>query len=216
MIAASRIRPWSVPDDFDAGPAPGEVAPRPSAATPLPAGPTEADVAAARVAGREEGLRERACDAATQSARALQDIAHALARDAVTASTVADRAAAALAHVVARAVVAAFPSLEARFGPTEVAALVRVVLPGLAREPAVLVRLAAASFDAVDAELAGLPPSDRARIELVVDPALGDADVRLSWRDGGAARDGMAIRAAVLAALATIGEAPPSHTGDTS
>lgn len=241
--ARAATRPWIVPDVADVA---LPQRPRPVVLPPLPRPPperpppghaplehpplqrpqpqlaaapgfSEAELAAAREQGLQDGL-SRAAEAgaaqAAQAGRALDDIARSLRAAADAAVELGQRHAAALGGVLLQALAAAFPALEARFGPREARLLARAVLPGLLREPAVSVRVAPAALEALAKELARLPAAARAQVTIEPDEALGDADIRIGWRDGEAVRDGAAIRAAVLEALGVLAAGGPMEGND--
>ena len=193
------VRAWTVPDVF-------EVAGLRRQQPTIPAAPSlptfsAAELAAAHEQGVEDGMRQAREAGALRAAEALSQIAHALQRSAQDATDAAQRSAEALGGVLVDAMRAAFPSLEARFGPAEVVVLVRALLPGLSREPAVRIRVAPHVAAAIAAECAALPDPERARLTVEPDAALGEADLHISWHDGAALRDGAEIRRAVLEAL---------------
>lgn len=221
QVASTRASPraWTVLEDIDAPavsarPVPSSTRPP---TPPARSGPTEHDIAVAHAEGVRHGLRAAETGIAERAARALEAIAVAIRTETETAEAVAECCMLALADVVLRALAAAFPSLEATYGPEDAASLVRVVMPGLSREPRVVIRVAADAADAVAAALAGLPTDLRERVELGTDPLLAEHDARLSWRDGGVARDPMAVRADVLSALDLImaRRAAPERSGET-
>jgi hypothetical protein len=197
------ISGWPTSDQ----PAPERLGAEAPLAIPAPPSFTAADLAAACEQGREEGAALAARSDTARAARALRDIAAGLDTAAAAAADLADAHAGALAALIVEALIAAFPSLEARLGPAEAAALVDLLLPGLAREPAVSVRVAPGGVAAIEALLTRLPDPRRGRVTVEADARLGDAAVAVEWRDGGAVRDDAAIRAAVLAAIAGLARA---------
>lgn len=211
------VRRWDVPDMADAAPRPLQTVIAPlTAAAPVLAAPVLAapafstpvftgdDIAEARAQGQRDAVQVAERSASERTARALEQIAGELDRAAEATADTARRTSVALAEVVVRVFAAAFPRLEARLGPAEVEAFAGMLLGGLSREEAVLVRVAPEGQGALQAPLAALPEVARARIRIESDATLGPADLRVAWEDGSASRDAVAIRAAVMEVLGTL------------
>jgi flagellar biosynthesis/type III secretory pathway protein FliH len=171
---------------------------------------TLAELEAIRAAALDEGAAaERGrLDAAGVAARAnaLQAIAAALVEAGEAARIAAEEAAEGLAQAVLSVVAAGLPALCTRHGEGEVHALLRSLLPTLAAEPAITVRLNPHLLDPVRADLAaGLDPEIAAAVQLVPADAMPPGDVRVSWEGGSCQRSAAAACAAVGEALALLG-----------
>ena len=195
-------RPWLVPDNFEA---PRRASDDSPPRNTVPAGPTEQDVAAAREEGRREARESEAAETARRGAAALQLVAATLVREAAEMTLIAERSAEAIAGVVLQALIAAFPAMEERLGAREAARFAAAILPGLAREPAVVIVIGPDGHDAVTQAWA-----KAAHVSVRLDPDLGPGDVRLEWRNGSAERDASEIRAAILDEFKTIIADPES------
>ena len=82
------------------------------------------------------------------------------------------------------------------------------LLPTLQQEPRVTVRCSPAVAEAVRADLLLLDGELADRVA-VVPSGLAPGDVRVAWTDGSLVRDGAAIHAAMVAALAELGLVDP-------
>ncbi len=196
-------------EDFD-DPQPAPL-PEPPEAPPPPSF-TLADLEVARQAARAEAVQA----ARTEWERsALHERTHSLAaisaamaeaqqeaRDLV--GTVADGTARAILSVAAALV----PEFCAGHGAAEVRALLRHLLPTLAQEPQINVRLNSAMLDGVRQDLALLDEDLAACIVLTAAPLL-PGDARVTWTNGSLVRDQTAIGAAVTAALTELGLLEP-------
>jgi flagellar assembly protein FliH len=174
----------------------------------------EAARAEAFAQGREAGLAEAALLREAQLAAATDAAAAALkvigrAHDVKLAEI--EREAAGLAAAVLARVA---PSLARRTALDDIAALVAQCLGEAADEPRVVLRVADDHFEALKARVAPLAESAGFAGKLVIlgDEALGPADARVEWADGGAERDlGRLTREIETAALRLL-DAPPSST----
>ncbi len=117
----------------------------------------------------------------------------------------AEDAAEALAQAVLSIVAAALPNLCARHGEGEARAMLMALLPSLAAEPRITVRVSVHSADAVAADLATLDPELAVLVQLVPTEALPLGDVRVSWENGVCQRNGAETCAAVRRVLAPLG-----------
>jgi flagellar assembly protein FliH len=197
--------------------------PRAAPAPPPPAEPpppvlTEADVIAAREAGFAEGYAQgraaATAEGAGATAEALAAVAARLADARAEAARCAEAAATALARLVFDAIGAGYPALRERFGEAELGRFVSALLPALAREPDVEVRVHPAHAAALAETISGFgaPSGQRPAITPSAEVAPGDAVV--VWRDGRAQRDAAAAWSAVAAALAPLGLiSPPAPDG---
>lgn len=187
--------------DFDA-PQEAKAAPA-RAPDPLP-GLLEAARAEGFAAGREAGLQagrqeaERSLDAAV--AMALREAAAALALGATEARDVAEDAAHAVARATLAALLAVLPTLQAQLGQAEVQRFAAALLPNLATEPSVVLRVAPDLVVPVAAHFA-----PETRLEVAADAALQPGEARLTWRDGTAERKAAAAVDALHETLAELG-----------
>lgn len=190
-------------EDFDA-PAPTD----PEVIAPPAAPLTPADVAAARERGIEEGRAAAAAEAevaAETLAAAADALIHELVslREAMHAA--AEENATAIARLLLDTLATLFPALCARHAEAEARALVSALLPGLAREPEVVIRAAPELVDALAHEAARACPDDSHRVRIVSDIAIPPGDVRLRWQGGAARRDAAGLWEAVAEVLAPSG-----------
>lgn len=202
-------------EDFDAPPGitvldePPEDLPPPP---PPPPAITEADVAAARADSYAEGLRnglaQAAADRAEVTRQMLGVIADRLDGARTEAARLAEDQAEAVARLLLGTLASVLPAACARHGAAEVAALTRAVLPALAREPRVSIRISPHVARAVEQELARLDPELHGRVALVPTDAVAPGDVRITWQDGAAVRDAASLWREVAAALAPLGLLP--------
>jgi len=161
--------------------------------------------AEARAGGHASGTAEANIAIAATTQSLLDAIAVAL-RDAKTAAgAVAERSAEAIARLLLDSLAKLFPVLCERHGEAELCALIRTILPALAQEPALTVRLNPAHTPALMRELDRLDPDLVERVRLVPVEAIPTGDVRVSWRDGTARRDTAALWQQVRAVLEPAG-----------
>lgn len=170
-------------------------------------------------AGREAGLAEAALARETAEAAALERLAAGIADARSEAATVADQAAAALVQAMLSALGAVMPDLVRRSALEEAGAMLAQVLPGLSREPAVVVAVRPELQDGVAALVARLGREEANRVRVQGDGTLADGDVRVRWSAGEARRQPAAIWQAVMGMLQpALGEPnpqPAETTGDT-
>jgi hypothetical protein len=160
---------------------------------------TEA-VQAARAEWERSALHDR-----TQS---LAAVASALAGAQQEARVLADAVADGTARTMLSMLAGLLPDLCAQHGGAEVRALLRHLLPTLAQQPRIAVRIAPAMLDGVRKDLALLDEDLVAAIELTAAP-LTPGDARVTWTDGSLVRDQAAIRHAITAALTELGLLEP-------
>jgi flagellar biosynthesis/type III secretory pathway protein FliH len=184
-------------DDFDAPPPPPP-APVP-APDPLP-GLLEAARAEGFRAGEAAGAEAARASLQAATLAALRAAEAAFAASGADLRARAEADAAAIARTTFAALLAALPSLAERHAEAEVVRFAEVLLPALAEEPCVTMRVAAPVAEAVAAHFAAQP-----RIEVQADPALAPGDIRLAWRGGQAERLAAAARAAIDDLLANHG-----------
>ncbi len=170
---------------------------------------------AAYAEGYSRGLSQATQDRAEIASQLLAGIARRLADAEAAAREAADASAQAVAELLMNSLAALFPTLCARHGAGEVAALARIVLPALDREPRISLRVSPHVLPELEAELARLDPELRARITVIATDAVAPGDVRIAWQDGAAQRDGAALWAQIAATLAEYGLAAPEiQAGD--
>jgi flagellar assembly protein FliH len=176
---------------------------------------TQAEIALARdeayAEGLCSGLAQAAADRAEVSRQMLATIADRLAHAAGEARQVAEDAAHSLARLLLGTLAAVLPATCARHGATEVAALARTLLPALAQEPRVTIRISPHVTEALQAELAQLDAMVASRIVVVPTDAVVPGDVRISWDDGVAMRDTAALWQQVSEVLAPLGLLPAAE-----
>jgi flagellar assembly protein FliH len=194
--------------------------PPPPAEPPPP--PPPMFTSAELLAARQEGIAEGQCKALAQyraegdelCQQVLATVAERLAEARQEHVRLAEEAAAALARLLMQTLRTLLPAATLRCGEGEVRALARAILPGLAQEPHVQIRIAPQHVPAIEAELAGLDADMRARIVLAPTETIAPGDARIVWQDGSASRDTGAIWNAVAEVLAPLGlfdtECPPA------
>ena len=120
-----------------------------------------------------------------------------------------------LATETAKAVLAVLAGLLPHFcrshGDAEMRAMLRHLLPQLAQQPRVIVRVHPVALDGVRQDLSELDSEITAGVTVMTLDTLGRDDVRVGWANGAIRRDGDAIAAALSAGLIELGliEAAP-------
>jgi hypothetical protein len=150
--------------------------------------------------GREAGRREAMASIDAAAAVALREAAAGIALSMTEAREVAEATADAVARAALAAVIAALPSLAERCGEAEVIRFAEGLLPCLAGEPGVTLRVAPDLVAPVAARFAR-----EARLEVLGDATLARGDARAAWRGGQAARHAEAARRVVMDAFAGFG-----------
>jgi flagellar assembly protein FliH len=197
-------------EDFDAPPGVTVLDDVPDEAEPAPPPPaiTEEDVATARAdayaEGHRNGLAQAAADRAEVTRQMLGVIADRLSGARSEASRVAEDSAETVSRLLLGTLATLLPALCVRHGAAEVTAMVRAVLPALASEPRVTLRISPLVLSAVEQELSQLDPDLHERVSLVPTDTVAPGDVRISWQDGSAVRDAAALWRAVAEALAPL------------
>ncbi len=194
-------------EDFDL--TEGDNAPEPEV---IEATFTAAELEAARAEARQAG-----CDAASAAAASAD---HAMIRATVAAVAeqiaaahnelhdLADQSAASVARLLLGSLGVVLPELAARYGEAELQAIIRIVLPGLFKEPAVTLRINPRHCVALSREIERLDPDLAARLLIVPTETIPAGDARIGWRNGGATRDAAALWAQVTATLGLSGLSP--------
>jgi len=194
-------------EDFDELPAPP---PRPEPPTP---GYTQAALDDAVSAACAEAVHAARMDWQACALQAQSDALVAIARNLTAAEAAAAAVATETAEGTVRTIMAILvgllPALCARHGHAELRAMLRHLLPTLAQQPRVTVRLSPAVLDGVRADLAEMDEDLAATI--VLTPAtLPPGDTRVIWTNGKLVRDTAALRNAVIAALVELGLLEPT------
>ena len=153
----------------------------------------DAAFSAGMAAGREA---EQASQAAAV-AENLSRIADAVADARWAADAVAEETAAEMARLVSDVLALALPSLAERVAGQDAMAFAARLLPALAAEPRIDIRVASSAAQDLAAQLASQPT-----IHVTADAALPEGDVRISWRDGQAEHRNAAFRSAILGMIA--------------
>ncbi len=191
-------------DDSDASPMP-----EPSAAPPSF---TLTDLEAAQQIARANAVQaaraEWEASALHDRTRSLAAIAAAVAEARQEARTLTETVADGAARTILSMVAGVLPDLCVQHGGAEVRALLRHLLPTLAQQPRINVRVGQAVLDGVRADLALLDEDLVAAIALTAAP-LAPGDTRVTWTDGSMVRDQAAIRTAITAALTELGLLEP-------
>jgi len=197
-------------EDFDL-PRRRDAMPQPDVANPTY---SAADLAEARAeawaAGHTSGTAEANATIAATTRSLLQAISTSLQNASVEAANVAERSVEAIARLLMDSHAKLFPALCARHGEAELCALVRTILPALAQEPAITVRVNPVHTPALMRELDRLDPDLVERVRLVPVAAIAPGDVRVSWHDGSASRDTASLWQQVRAVLEPAGLLSPS------
>ncbi len=191
-------------EDFDSvAPEPEPPAPDPAAcaaeyARGLADGEAAATVAA--ITAADAAARTLAAACATEFARAEASLA-----------AMAEAAADQLARLVFAALDALVPSICAACGPAEQAALARLMLPRLHREPSLRLRLHPQDIGALQTELAALDSDLTDRVAIAPNPQMAPGDLRIAWQDGALLRDTGAIWRELADTLRQFGFLDPPH-----
>ncbi len=186
----------------------------PALPEPAPAPPsfTLEDLEAAQEIARADAVQaaraEWKASALHDRTRSLAAIAAAVADAQQEARALAETVADGAARTILSMVAGLLPDLCTRHGGAEVRALLRHLLPTLAQQPRINVRVSQAVLDGVRKDLALLDEDLVAAITLTAAP-LAPGDARVTWTDGSLVRDQSAIRLAVTAALTELGLLEP-------
>ena len=179
-----------------------EVVPEPEIVEPVF---TAADVEAARSEGRAVGLTESEHSLLATRVQMLTTIASGMADAQAAGTTVAEATAEAIARIVLSALAAIMPALCAQHGAMEVQAIARALLPRLADEPRITVRVHPLMMSAMTDEIGALDHEVAEHVLLIPTEQIPPGDARLSWQSGSAVRDAGRMRATVEDALAALG-----------
>lgn len=150
-------------------------------------------------AGMAAGREAEQASRETAMAESLSRIADAVADARWAADAVAEQTAAEMARLVSEVIAHALPSLAAQVARRDVMAFAAGLLPALAAEPRIDIRVAPGLTPALTEQLATQPT-----IHVAADPALAEGDVRIGWRDGQAEHRHAAFRSAILGMIADL------------
>jgi hypothetical protein len=159
------------------------------------------DIEAAREEGRLAALEDHAALQAGLCTAALTAIADHMENARAQAQDAAARNAEEIAGAMLALLKTTLPATAARLAVDEVQALAAVLLPPLAREPGVDVRVHPAVQPFISTSLCDKIPQLQ-DIVIQSDASLAPSDVTITWRDGMAKRDWAALWKQVSAALA--------------
>jgi flagellar biosynthesis/type III secretory pathway protein FliH len=196
-------------EDFD-------LPPRQATLEPEVINPTysAADLAEARAEAWAAGHTVGTADATTTTAATtlglLDSIAAALRDARAQAGAVAERSVESIARLLLDSLAKLLPALCERHGEAEVCALIRIILPALAQEPTITIRVNPAHTPALMRELDRLDPDLVEHVRLVPIEAIAAGNVRVSWRDGSALRDTASLWQQVRAVLEPAGLLSPA------
>lgn len=154
---------------------------------------------AGMAAGREAEQASRETAAAESLSRVADTMAGAVADARWAVDAVAEQTAAEMARLVSEVIAHALPSLAAQVARQDATAFVAGLLPALAAEPRIDIRVASGVAPALAEQLATQPT-----IHVAADPALPEGDVRIAWRDGQAEHRHAAFRSAILGMIADL------------
>ena len=158
-------------------------------------------VAAAERAWTEGALERRTL--------ALEAIGAGLAEARRTAAAEAEAVADGIARAVLAMTVAVLPEMCRSHGDAEVRAMLQRLLPLVARQGGVVVRAHAGLLEDLATDLAALDEDLHGAVQFRA-ANLPPGDVRVSWPDGGAARDTGAVQAALRDSLSQLGLIDPA------
>jgi flagellar biosynthesis/type III secretory pathway protein FliH len=175
---------------------------------------TAAELAETRAEAWAGGLAVGTADtnstiAATTSAL-LESIAAALRDARVQAGAIAERSVESIARLLLDSLAKLLPALCERHGEAELCALIRIILPALAQEPTITVRVNPVHTPALMRELDRLDPDLVECVRLVPIEAIAAGNVRVSWHDGSATRDTASLWQQVRAVLEPAGLLSPA------
>jgi flagellar assembly protein FliH len=177
----------------------------PDAAPSEPAPEVQAIREAAYQEGLRDGLQQAAAGRDATAERAFAALEDCLRTAQYQAAQEVDRAATSVAPLLIQFLMKMLPAVCARFGAEEIADVARAVLPGLHQEPHVVVAVNPAVAADVEVELARLGAEMQERAVLAPTDSVPPGDVRISWRDGSAARDTNDLMQRIAAVFASHG-----------
>jgi flagellar assembly protein FliH len=155
--------------------------------------------------GHEAGLSEAAAADTASVREAMAQIVAQLRAESNAVSIQAEQQAESIARLLLGSLAATFPALSAQYGDAEARAIVRSVLPALAQEPMITIRANSDTTAAISREIGKLDPELSVRIETMTSEAMLPGDVRITWRNGSAARSVETLWQQVVDVLAPAG-----------
>lgn len=160
--------------------------------------------------GRDAGRTAARAEAAAAGEAALAAIAGQLREAAADARTAAQEAAEGALRLCVGMLAALHPSIADRLAAADIEAMVASLLPVLAGEPKLALRVCPPLAAKLQARIAAIAAaSDFAgEIALRPDPSVAPGGATLSWSAGAALRDPAALRTALLGALRPLGLGP--------
>lgn len=189
-------------EDFDTPPPP----PEPEIIEPTF---SAAELDAARSEAFESGRAAALAEAAAADHAAIRDSIARIAdhlRDAREAAAVtATHCAEAVTRILLDSLRVVLPALCANHGDAELAAVMATLLPALAQEPAITVRVHPHHATALGREIERLDPDVASHCRIVGAAAMPRGDVHVAWRNGSAARDVAKLWDQVAEALGATG-----------
>lgn len=208
-VAAPATAPDSTPENAS------ESAPEP----PVEPAPTQADLDAAEARGHARGWREAVAAQDADREGCLRAIAAKLQDADRCAGAAAEELATAGLRLVLATVLASFPSLAARCGDREIADLLAAVLPAMARQPGVVIRVHPDHVATVERDVARLSHGAAAAPAVRGCESTAHGDATITWQDGRAFRAAADAREAarrILSALGLGDVEPGDERGDDS
>ncbi len=171
-----------------------------------------AELEAARAEAWQAGSDAASAAAAAADHAAIRQTVAAVAEQLAAAHDelldLAEQSATAIARLLLSSLGVVLPELAARYGEAELQAIIRIVLPGLFKEPAVTLRINPQHCTIIAREIERLDPDLAARLQIVPAESIPAGDARINWRNGGATRDAAALWEQVAATLALSGLSP--------
>ena len=193
---------FDLPPESDSPPEPEAIEPTFSAA----------ELEAARAEAWKAGSDAATAAAAAADHAAMRDTVAAVARQLAAAHAelldLAEQSATAVARLLLGSLGVVLPELAARYGEAELQAIIRIVLPGLFKEPAVTLRINPSHSATLTREIERLDPDLAERMQIVPTDSIPAGDARIAWRNGGATRDAAGLWEQVTEALALSGLSP--------
>jgi flagellar biosynthesis/type III secretory pathway protein FliH len=195
-------------EDFDL-PSEGDSAPEPEVIEPTF---SATELEAARAEAWKAGSDAASAEAATANHAAIRQTVAAVAEQFSAAHDelleLAEQSATAIARLLLGSLGVVLPELAARYGEAELQAIIRIVLPGLFKEPAVTLRINPQHCATLTRDIERQDPDLAARLQIVPTESIPPGDARIGWRNGGATRDATALWDQVAATLALSGLSP--------
>ena len=156
--------------------------------------------------GHAAGMQKAVADSVAAVHETVVAIATQLAAEREVAAARAEESATAIARLLLDSLNATFPALCERYGEAEARSVMRIVLPALTQEPAIIVRSNPRTSHAVAEEVSRLDPEVSARVQTIACEEMAPGDVRVTWRNGAAMRDAAELWEQVLQVLAPVRE----------